>query len=71
MSKAQGICGTLSKKISGNGGYFFISGTLSCTMTITNAVIHVTINKYPKLMNVFQISGGKCDAVPSSDIDVE
>lgn len=45
ISKAQGICGTLSKKISGKGGYFFISGTLSCTITITNAVIHVTINR--------------------------
>lgn len=71
MSNAQGICGTLSKNMSGNGGYFFMSGTLSWTMTITKAVIHVTINKYAKLMKAFQISGGKCDAWPSSDTDAE
>lgn len=47
MWKAHGMCGTLSKKISGRGGYFFISGTRSCTTTITNAVIHVTRNAYP------------------------
>lgn len=48
MAKAQGMCGTLSKKISGKGGYFFMSGTLLCTITITNAVIQVTINKYTR-----------------------
>lgn len=40
--KAQEICGTLSKNMSGSGGYFFTSGTLSCTTTITKAVIQVT-----------------------------
>ena len=69
ISNAHGMCGTLSKNISGNGGYFFISGTLSWTITITKAVIQVTMNKYPKLRKVFQISGGKWEAVPSSDND--
>lgn len=71
ISNAQGMCGTLSKKISGNGGYFFMSGTLSWTITITKAVIQVTINKYPRLINAFHISGGRCDACPSSDTDAE
>lgn len=44
ISKAQGMCGTLSRKISGSGGYRFMSGTLSCTTTMTNAVIQVTRN---------------------------
>ena len=33
ISNAQGIWGTLSKIISGSGGYFSISGTRSWTMT--------------------------------------
>lgn len=46
MANAHGMCGTLSRKMSGRGGYFFMSGTRLWTITITNAVIHVTINKY-------------------------
>jgi hypothetical protein len=57
MWNAHGICGTLSRKISGSGGYFFISGTLSCTITITNAVIQVTTKQYPRAMNAFHNSG--------------
>lgn len=30
--------------MSGKGGYLFESGTLSCTITITKAVNHVTRN---------------------------
>lgn len=47
MWKAHGMCGTLSRKMSGRGGYFFMSGTRSCTTTITNAVIQVTRKAYP------------------------
>lgn len=47
ISNAQGICGTLSRNKSGSGGYFFMSGTLSWTITITTAVTHVTRNTYP------------------------
>lgn len=42
---AHGIYGTLSRNMSGNGGYFFISGTRSCTITMTNAVIQVTVKR--------------------------
>ena len=38
----HGICGTLSKMISGKGGYLSISGTLSWTMTMTKAVTQDT-----------------------------
>ena len=38
ISKAQGMWGTLSKMISGRGGYLFMSGTLSCTTVMTTAV---------------------------------
>ena len=38
ISKAQGMWGTLSRMMSGSGGYLFMSGTLSCTKVITKAV---------------------------------
>ena len=38
----HGICGTLSKMISGKGGYLSISGTLSWTITMTKAVTQDT-----------------------------
>lgn len=44
MWNAHGMWGTLSRNMSGSGGYLFISGTRSWTTTITNAVIHVTKN---------------------------
>ena len=38
ISKAHGMWGTLSRMISGRGGYLFMSGTLSCTTVITTSV---------------------------------
>ena len=38
ISKAQGMWGTLSRMMSGKGGYLFMSGTLSWTIVITKAV---------------------------------
>ena len=67
ISKAQGIYGTLSRNISGRGGYFFISGTRSCTTTITNAVIQVTTKRYARLIKAFATSGLSFDALPSSE----
>ena len=57
ISKAQGICGTLSKMISGKGGYFSMSGTRSWTMTITKAVIQDTTRTYKKAKRAFHLSG--------------
>lgn len=67
ISNAQGICGTLSKKMSGSGGYFFISGTRSWTTTITKAVIQVTTKRYARLMSALVTSGLSLVALPSSE----
>lgn len=57
--KAQGMNGTLSRKMSGSGGYFSTSGTRSWTMTMMKAVIRKTVKTYIKLRTVFQISGSR------------
>jgi len=57
ISKAQGMCGTLSRMMSGKGGYLFISGTLSCTTVMVNAVSHDTDKAYRIATAVFHLSG--------------
>ena len=53
---AHGIRGTLSKIKSGNGGYFSMSGTRSCT-TVNIKLVHRHVrNKYIMLTSVFRFS---------------
>lgn len=47
----------LSRNISGSGGYVLISGTRSCTMTMTKEVNPKTKNTYMQLTTVFHTSG--------------
>lgn len=47
----------LSRNMSGSGGYVLMSGTRSCTRTITNDVKPITRKTYIELMTVFHTSG--------------
>lgn len=61
---AHEICGTLSRNISGNGGWRSLSGTRSCTKTMTMAVIQVTSNMYRHEIMVLTYSGWSWVAIP-------
>lgn len=52
----------LSRNMSGSGGYVVMSGTRSCTMTMTKDVNPNTKKTYKELMTVFHTSGSNLPA---------
>lgn len=52
----------LSRNMSGSGGYVLMSGTRSCTMTMTKDVNPKTKKTYKELMMVFHTSGSNLPA---------
>lgn len=59
---ALDACFYLSRNMSGSGGYVLMSGTRSCTITMTNEVNPNTKKTYMELMTVFHTSGSNLPA---------